>query len=87
LARVVRAKYKKGSGRGHFEPIEPVDLAEDEVVEVIVPEVRKGDRDRFLRSTGTWKDLVPRSSSSGFGNVEPCPESARPCRRRGVSAR
>lgn len=59
LARIVRAKYKKGSGRGHFEPIEPVDLAEDEVVEVIVPDVGKGDRERFLRSAGTWKDLVP----------------------------
>lgn len=59
LARVIRAKYKKGSGRGHFEPIEPVELAEDEVVEVIVPEVHKGDRDRFLRSAGAWKDLVP----------------------------
>ncbi len=59
LARVIRAKYKKGPGRGHFEPIEPVELADDEVVEVIVPEVHKGDRERFLRSAGTWKDLVP----------------------------
>lgn len=58
LTRIVRAKFKKGSGRGHFEPIEPVDLAEDEVVEVIVPG-RKGDRERFLGSAGTWKDLVP----------------------------
>jgi hypothetical protein len=59
LARIVRAKFKKGSGRGHFEPIETVDLAEDEVVEVIVPEGHKGDRERFLRSAGAWKDLVP----------------------------
>jgi predicted DNA-binding antitoxin AbrB/MazE fold protein len=59
LARIVRAKYRKGPGKGHFEPIEPVDLAEDEVVEVIVPEVRRGDRERFLRSAGAWKDLVP----------------------------
>ena len=59
VARVIRAKYKKGSGRGHFEPIEPVELADDEVVEVIVPDIRTDDRERFLRSAGAWKDLVP----------------------------
>lgn len=59
LARVIRAKYKKGSGRGHFEPMEPVELNEDEVVDVIVREGRKGDRNAFLRSAGAWKDLVP----------------------------
>ncbi len=57
LGKVIRAKYKKGV----FEPLEPVDLPEDEAVEIPVPEkVPSGDDEAaFLSSAGGWKDLVP----------------------------
>ncbi len=57
LGKVIRAKYKKGV----FEPLEPVDLPEDEVVEIPVPEKVPSEDDEaaFLSSAGGWKDLVP----------------------------
>ncbi len=57
LGKVIRAKYKKGV----FEPLEPVDLPEDEVVEIPVPEKVSSEDDEaaFLSSAGGWKDLVP----------------------------
>jgi len=55
LSKVIKAKYKKGV----FEPLEPIELPEDEVVEVTVSEPSEADREAFFRSAGGWKDLVP----------------------------
>ncbi|HLE78253.1 MAG TPA: antitoxin family protein [bacterium] len=55
LGKVIRAKYKKGV----FEPLEPVDLPEDEVVDIPMPEkTSEKDDAAFLSSIGSWKDLV-----------------------------
>lgn len=55
MPRMIKAKFKKGI----FEPVEPVTLAEDEEVEVTLPEPTKADIDAFRRAAGGWKDLVP----------------------------
>ncbi len=55
MSRTIRAKYR----RGVFEPIEPVRLDEEEEVEITLPEPTKEDVDAFLRSAGSWKDIVP----------------------------
>ena len=54
LGKVIRAKYKKGV----FEPLDPVDLPEDEVVDIPVPEKKTNDEE-FLASLGSWRDLLP----------------------------
>jgi len=54
LSKVIKGKYTKGV----FEPLEPVDLPEDEMVEIIVPGKETGDDATFLSSFGMWKDLV-----------------------------
>ncbi len=56
MSRVIKARYK----RGVFEPFEPVELPEEEVVEVTVPVgTTAEDEAAFLGSAGGWKDLVP----------------------------
>ncbi len=55
MPRTIRAKYRKGV----FEPVEPVMLDEEEEVEITLPEPTKEDVDAFLRSAGSWKDIVP----------------------------
>lgn len=55
MPRTIRAKYRKGV----FEPVEPVMLDEDEEVEITLLEPAKEDVDAFLRSAGSWKDIVP----------------------------
>lgn len=54
LSKLIKARYKKGI----FEPLEPVDLPENEVVDISVPE-KESDDAAFLSSLGSWKDLVP----------------------------
>ena len=53
VSRIIKGKYKKGV----FEPLEPVNLREDEIVEIVVPE-KDTDDATFLSSFGTWKDVV-----------------------------
>lgn len=55
MPRTIRAKYRKGV----FEPVEPVMLDEDEEVEITLLEPAKEDVDAFLRSAGSWMDIVP----------------------------
>lgn len=55
MSKLIKARYKKGV----FEPLEPVDLPEDEVVDIPVPERKSEDDAAFLSSLGSWKDLVP----------------------------
>jgi|GEM_PF-4989881 len=69
--RTIKAKYKKHSGS--FEPIEPVELADDATVDVVVPEsVAVGaveaivvpeptpdTIEAFHSSAGGWSNLVP----------------------------
>jgi predicted DNA-binding antitoxin AbrB/MazE fold protein len=56
VPRTIKGKYK----RGVFEPLEPVVLPEDYVVEINVPDSATDEDDRaFLSSAGGWKDLVP----------------------------
>lgn len=57
MTRVIKVKYKKA--KGVFEPLEPVDLPEDEVGEVTVPERANEDDADFLASLGSWRDLLP----------------------------
>jgi predicted DNA-binding antitoxin AbrB/MazE fold protein len=57
VSKIIKGKYKKGV----FEPLEPVDLREDEMVEIVVPEKETDDDATFLSSFGTWKDVVPES--------------------------
>lgn len=62
MPRTIKGKYKKATGL--FEPLEPVMLADEEVVEIVVPEKGRhaeSDEDLFLSSLGAWKDLVPES--------------------------
>ncbi len=69
--RTIKAKYRRHSG--FFEPLEPVELPDDAVVDVAVPEVATGESvdgiivpeptaeaiEAFHRSAGGWKDLLP----------------------------
>lgn len=55
LGKLIKARYK----RGIFEPLEPVDLPEDEVIDIPLPEKKPEDDAAFLSSLGSWKDLVP----------------------------
>lgn len=57
MSKVIKGKYKHGV----FEPLEPVHLHEDEVVEIVVPEEAASDDAAFLSSFGTWKDIIPES--------------------------
>ncbi len=57
MSKVIKGKYKNGV----FEPLEPVDLREDEMVEIVVPEKAADNETAFLSSFGTWKDIVPES--------------------------
>ncbi len=57
MSKVIKGKYKNGV----FEPLEPVDLRENETVEIVVPEKATDDGAAFLSSFGTWKDIVPES--------------------------
>jgi predicted DNA-binding antitoxin AbrB/MazE fold protein len=57
LSKVIKGKYKNGV----FEPLEPVDLRENETVEIVVPEKGTDGGAAFLSSFGTWKDIVPES--------------------------
>ena len=54
VSRVIKAKYTEGA----FTPLEPVGHREDEVVEIIVPELKE-DEEVFLSSAGGWRDLIP----------------------------
>ena len=54
MGKVIKGKYKMGV----FEPLEPVDLPEDEMVEIIVLEKETSDDAIFLSSFGMWKDVV-----------------------------
>ena len=56
MSRIIKGKYKKDV----FEPLEPVNLREDEIVEIVVPE-KDIDDATSLSSFGTWKDVVPES--------------------------
>ena len=69
--RTIKAKYRTHSG--FFEPLEPVELPDEAVVEVAVPEADAGENvgaiivpeptaetiEAFHRSAGDWKDLLP----------------------------
>jgi predicted DNA-binding antitoxin AbrB/MazE fold protein len=57
VSKIIKGKYKNGV----FEPLEPVDLRENETVEIVVPEKAPDDGAAFLSSFGTWKDIVPES--------------------------
>jgi hypothetical protein len=53
LAHIIKAKHRKGK----FEPMESYELAENAVVDIVLPERTKGDREAFLRSAGSWSDI------------------------------
>ncbi len=69
--RTIKAKYRRHSGL--FEPLEPVELPDEAVVDVAVPEAAAGENvdaiivpeptaeaiEAFHRSAGGWKDLLP----------------------------
>jgi hypothetical protein len=69
--RTIKAKYRRRSG--FFEPLEPVELPDEAVVDVAVPEAATGENveaiivpeptteaiEAFRRSAGRWKDLLP----------------------------
>ncbi len=69
--RTIKAKYRRRSG--FFEPLEPVELPDEAVVDVAVPEAEAGENmdaiivpeptegaiEAFHRSAGGWKDLLP----------------------------
>jgi len=69
--RTIKAKYRRRSG--FFEPLEPVELPDEAVVDVAVPETATGENvdviivpeptaeaiEAFRRSAGGWKDLLP----------------------------
>ncbi len=69
--RTIKAKYRRRSG--FFEPLEPVELPDEAVVDVAVPEAATGENvdaiivpepteeaiAAFHRSAGGWKDLLP----------------------------
>jgi predicted DNA-binding antitoxin AbrB/MazE fold protein len=57
MSKVIKGKYKNGV----FEPLEPVHLREDEMVEIVVPGNDPVDDTEFLSSFGMWKDIVPES--------------------------
>jgi len=56
MPRTIKGKYKKNTRV--FEPLEPVELADDEVVEITMPDQVSDDDDTaFLSSAGSWADL------------------------------
>ena len=55
MSKVIKGKYRNGV----FEPLEPVELPEDEIVEILVPGKETDDGAAFLSSFGSWKDVVP----------------------------
>ena len=69
--RTIKAKYRTHSG--FFEPLEPVELPDEAVVDVAVPDAEAGENvdaiivpepteetiEAFHRSAGGWKDLLP----------------------------
>ncbi len=69
--RTIKAKYRRRGG--FFEPLEPVELPDEAVVDVAVPEAATGENvhaiivpeptgeaiEAFHRSAGGWKDLLP----------------------------
>jgi len=55
LSKIIKGKYRNGV----FEPLEPIELPEDEIVEIFVPGKETNDDAAFLSSFGSWKDLVP----------------------------
>ena len=62
MPRTIKGKYKKNTRV--FEPLEPVELADEEIVEIVVPEEtpKTANEDpEWLASAGSWKDLVPES--------------------------
>lgn len=54
MSKIIKGKYKKGV----VEPLEPVELSENETFEIIVPEKKVENDSAFLSSFGMWKDLV-----------------------------
>ena len=69
--RTIKAKYRRDSGL--FEPLEPVELPDEAVVDVAVPDAAAGVEveaivvpepttdaiEAFRRSAGGWENLVP----------------------------
>lgn len=56
MPRTIKGKYKKTTRV--FEPIEPLDLPEGEIVEITVPDrVPAEDDELFLSSAGGWADF------------------------------
>jgi predicted DNA-binding antitoxin AbrB/MazE fold protein len=69
--RIIKARYRKHSGL--FEPLEPVELLDEAVVDVTVPDAVADENfesivvpdptaeaiEAFHRSAGGWKDLLP----------------------------
>lgn len=56
MPRTIKGRYKKNTKV--FEPLEPVELPDEEVVEITVPD-RLSDEDdaAFLSSAGGWEDV------------------------------
>lgn len=56
MPRTIKGKYKKNARV--FEPLEPVELPDEEVVEITVPDrVSDEDDELFLSSAGGWGDF------------------------------
>jgi hypothetical protein len=57
MPRTIKGKYKKTARV--FEPLEPVELPDEEVVEITVPDRVSGEDDdaAFLSSAGGWEDF------------------------------
>lgn len=52
----IKGRYKKTARV--FEPLEPVELPDEEVVEITVPDRASGENDAiFLASAGGWADF------------------------------
>jgi hypothetical protein len=56
MPRTIKGKYKKTARV--FEPLEPVEIPDEEVVEITVPDrVSAEDDTIFLSSAGGWSDF------------------------------
>ena len=54
MRKTIRARYRGGK----IEPLEPVELAEEEEIEVTLQSRARPGEDRFAEAIGSWEGLL-----------------------------